>query len=104
MTVSSERKKLIVRTRVFAFLLHALVKENNYNQKKGKQEEISYLIQLALTLGKVCVEEADLDGARLGLHKVADYIERLQSIQGGDEGQRIMLEAEYLIMRTALVG
>ncbi|KAH8714206.1 meiosis protein SPO22/ZIP4 like-domain-containing protein [Ilyonectria robusta] len=100
------RAKLLVRTRVFAFLIHALARENHQGKRKrDDEEEVVYLMHLALTVGRLCVEESDLDGARLGLHKVADYIEQLKSMAGNsqdDPNLRSRLEAEYLTMRTAL--
>lgn len=97
-----------MRTRVFAFLIHALARENHQGKRKRDDEEkVVYLMHLALTVGRLCVEESDLDGARLGLHKVADYIEQLKSMAGNsqdDPNLRSRFEAEYLTMRTALVG
>lgn len=102
------RAKLLVRTRVFAFLIHALARESHQGKRKrDDEEEVVYLMHLALTVGRLCVEESDLDGARLGLHKVADYIEQLKSMDRNshdDPSLRSRFEAEYLTMRTALVG
>ncbi|KAK7423893.1 sporulation-specific protein 22 [Neonectria punicea] len=105
-STSLQWTRLLVRIRIFAFLIHALVRENRRGKKGGaKEEEIVHLTQLALTVGRLCIEESDLDGARLALHKVADYVERLKSSDGdyhGDPDLRSRFEAEYLTMRTAL--
>ncbi|KAK7429574.1 sporulation-specific protein 22 [Neonectria magnoliae] len=103
---SPQWTRLLVRIRIFAFLIHAVVRENRRVKKGGaKEEEIVHLTQLALTVGRLCIEESDLDGARLALHKVADYVERLKLSDGdchGDPELRSRFEAEYLTMRTAL--
>ncbi|KAH7133344.1 meiosis protein SPO22/ZIP4 like-domain-containing protein [Dactylonectria estremocensis] len=100
------RVKLLARTRVFAFLIHALARESHQGKRKRDDEEgVVYLMRLALTAGRLCIEVSDLEGARLGLRKVADYIERLKSMDGNshdDLGLRNRVEAEYLSMRTAL--
>ncbi|KAF7547940.1 hypothetical protein G7Z17_g7379 [Cylindrodendrum hubeiense] len=105
-SVSGERAKLLVRTRIFAFLIHALAREiHQGKRKRDDEEEVVYLMHLALTVGRLCIEVSDSDGARLALHKVADYIERLKLIDGNshdDPGLKRRFEAEYLTMRTAL--
>ncbi|KAH7153095.1 meiosis protein SPO22/ZIP4 like-domain-containing protein [Dactylonectria macrodidyma] len=104
--VTQGRPKLLARTRVFAFLIHALARENNHGKRKRDDEEgVVYLMRLALTVGRLCIEVSDFEGARLGLQKVADYIERLKSMDGNlqdDLSSRSKIEAEYLSMRTAL--
>ncbi|KAF4977570.1 hypothetical protein FZEAL_5941 [Fusarium zealandicum] len=102
MLASPPRSKLLVRTRVVAFLIYTLARESSRSRGRDAGEEIIYVINLALTLGRVCVEESDLEGARLGLRKVADYIEQLKQVDERDETQRQQLEAEYLTMRCAL--
>lgn len=77
--------------------------------KKDTESEIAYLITLALTVGRLCVTDSDLEAARTVLQKAADYVELLRglpsnTVEGGLSGQRATLEAEYLAMRTALVS
>lgn len=103
--MSEARSRLFVRIRVFAFLVHALARENHGKRNRDTAEDVVYLLNLALTVGRVCIEGSDLDGARLGLHKVADYVERLKAMNGESrEGADVTtkFEAEYLTMRTAL--
>ncbi|KPM36312.1 hypothetical protein AK830_g10246 [Neonectria ditissima] len=105
-STSPERKKLFVRTRMFALLLHALAREKRRGKNaSGSEDEVVHLTHLALTVGRLCIDESDLDNARLALHKVADYVEQLKPSNGvrhGDGDLKSKLEAEYLTMRTAL--
>ena len=101
---SKERSTLLVRTRLFAFQLNALSREGSRGRKRDKEGELVYLINLALTVGRLCVEDSDLDGARLVLQKVADYVERLGETPTDDPELSNRLEMEYLTMRMALVS
>jgi hypothetical protein len=107
-TVSAERVKLLVKARSFAFNMLELGRSAGRAKKDDKSETV-YLMNLALTLGKVCIGESDLDSARLTLQKAAELMERLKTIPLGSsdlsgQDERTKLDAEYLAMRTALVG
>ncbi|KAF5973420.1 transcription factor [Fusarium bulbicola] len=102
---SASRTKLLVRTRVLAFLAHALAREHRRGKRRDNLEEIIYMMGLSLTLARVCVESSDLDGALLSMAKAADYIDRLKKIDNlttEDRAQVQKIEAEYLTMRCAL--
>ncbi|EWG50418.1 hypothetical protein FVEG_16625 [Fusarium verticillioides 7600] len=102
---SASRTQLLVRTRVLAFLAHALAREHRRGKRRDNLEEIIYMMGLSLTLARVCVESSDLDGALLSMAKAADYIERLKKIDNltaEDSAQVQKIEAEYLTMRCAL--
>ncbi|KAG5745521.1 hypothetical protein H9Q70_011785 [Fusarium xylarioides] len=102
---SASRTQLLVRTRVLAFLAHALAREHRRGKRRDNMEEIVYMVGLSLTLARVCVESSDLDGALLSMAKAADYIDRLKKIDNltaEDSAQVQKIEAEYLTMRCAL--
>ncbi|KAF5630454.1 transcription factor [Fusarium tjaetaba] len=102
---SASRTLLLVRTRVLAFLAHALAREHRRGKRRDNLEEIIYMMGLSLTLARVCVESSDLDGALLSMAKAADYIGRLKKIDNltaEDTTQVQKIEAEYLTMRCAL--
>ncbi|WKT38518.1 Tetratricopeptide-like helical domain superfamily [Fusarium oxysporum f. sp. vasinfectum] len=102
---SASRTQLLVRTRVLAFLAHALAREHRRGKRRDNLEEIIYVMGLSLTLARVCVESSDLDGALLSMAKAADCIDRLKKIDNlttEDRMQVQKIEAEYLTMRCAL--
>ncbi|KAG4295037.1 hypothetical protein FPRO06_01621 [Fusarium proliferatum] len=102
---SASRTQLLVRTRVLAFLAHALAREHRRGKRRDNLEEIIYMMGLSLTLARVCVESSDLDGALLSMAKAADYIDQLKNINNlttEDRAQVQKIEAEYLTMRCAL--
>lgn len=92
-----------MRTRLFAFLVTSLASEFGRSKKRDSESDLVYLINMALMVGRLCIEDADLEGSRLALQKVADYMERLEGIPD-KTADSVKLEAEYLTMRTALVG
>ncbi|CAM1510467.1 Fc.00g008020.m01.CDS01 [Cosmosporella sp. VM-42] len=97
-----ERSRLLVRARLFAFQINALAREGSKGRKSDVETDVVYMMNMALTVARLCIEDSDLDGARLALHKVAEYIERLKEVPGDNMGLRGRLQAEYLTMRTAL--
>ncbi|QPC76062.1 hypothetical protein HYE68_006814 [Fusarium pseudograminearum] len=102
---SSSRVQLQARARVLAFLIHALARETRNCKDKGFVEEVTSMMDLSLTLARVCVESSDLDGALLSMTKAADYIERLKMMENKtteDHEQMQRIEAEYFAMRCAL--
>ena len=99
-----ERSRLLVRARIFAFQINALAREGSKGKRKDTEADVVYMMTMALTVGRLCIDDSDLDGARLALQKVAEYMEQLKEVPGGDMGLRSRLEAEYLTMRTALVS
>ncbi|QPC67318.1 hypothetical protein HYE67_009549 [Fusarium culmorum] len=102
---SSSRIQLQARARVLAFLIHALARETRNCKEKGFVEDVTSMMDLLLTLARVCVESSDLDGALLSMTKAADYIERLKITENKtaeDHEQMQRIEAEYFAMRCAL--
>jgi hypothetical protein len=104
---STESTKLIVKARCFAFNLLELGRSAG-RAKKDDPSEVVYLMNLALTLGKICIAESDLDLARLALQKAAELMEGLKaipldSLDSIGRNERTKLDAEYLAMRTAMV-
>ncbi|EHK16036.1 uncharacterized protein TRIVIDRAFT_40031, partial [Trichoderma virens Gv29-8] len=105
-SVPMEKAKLLLKARSLAFYMLELGRSAG-RAKKDEGTEIAYLMSLALTLGKLCVGESDLDSARLTLQKAAELMERLKAIPVDaldlrEQSERTKLDAEYLAMRTAL--
>lgn len=75
---------------------------------RDSEVDVVYLLNLALTLARICIADSELDEARLALQQAAEYVERLRLFADDDcqtdlPGARKRLEAEYLTMRMALV-
>ncbi|RFU77094.1 tpr [Trichoderma arundinaceum] len=103
----TEKAKLLVKARSFAFNMLELGRSAG-GAKKDDISETVYITNLALTLGKLCIRDSDLDSARLALQKAAELLERLKEIPPNSssdhsgQNERSKLDAEYLAMRTAL--
>ncbi|KAL7926473.1 meiosis protein SPO22/ZIP4 like domain-containing protein [Trichoderma austrokoningii] len=102
----SDNPKLVVKARSFAFNMLELGRSAG-RAKKNDQSEAVYLVNLALRLGKICIEESDLDLARSALQKAAELVERLKaipldSLDPSGQIERTKLEAEYLALRAAM--
>lgn len=98
--------QVLVRTRVFAFTILCLGRKSSRKRKKDGESEAVYLMELALTLARICMEAEDMIPARDALHKAAECLEQLKTPTPGqkmDQG-RVTLEADYLAMRMALVS
>ncbi|PNY23779.1 Uncharacterized protein TCAP_06278 [Tolypocladium capitatum] len=103
---SRERTRLLVRARFFAFQILELGRQAG-GHKRDAEAEAVYLLNLALTLGRICIGDAEPDSARLALQKAAQFVERLKAVAEEDSlpdpsGARRRLETEYLTMRMAL--
>ncbi|KND94187.1 hypothetical protein TOPH_00844, partial [Tolypocladium ophioglossoides CBS 100239] len=103
---SKERTKLLVRARLFAFQILELGRQAGRHKKDAEAEAV-YLLNLALTLARICIGDAEPDSARLALQKAAQFVERLNAVAEekclpDSSGARIRLETEYLTMRMAL--
>ncbi|KAJ4857691.1 meiosis protein SPO22/ZIP4 like domain-containing protein [Trichoderma breve] len=103
---SMDKAKLLLKARSLAFSMLELGRSAG-RAKEDTGAEVAYLMSLSLTLGKHCVEDSDLDSARLALQKTAELIERLKAapLDASDvreQSERTKLDAEYLAMRTAL--
>ncbi|WAO83090.1 Hypothetical protein NCS54_00027000 [Fusarium falciforme] len=102
---SPSRSKLLVRTRLFSFLVNVFARESLRGRKGNKEDDAVAIINQGLMLAKICIDESDLDAARLGLGKVTKYIDKLRQLDAenhiGPE-HRLNIEAEYLTMRCAL--
>lgn len=71
------------------------------------EDDAVAIINQGLMLAKICINEPDLDAARLGLGKVTKYIDKLRQLDAENHigpGHRLNIEAEYLTMRCALVS
>jgi hypothetical protein len=95
---------LLLRARVFAFHLLEMGRGAN-RRRRDRESEIVYMADLVLTLGRLCLDDEDLDSARIIMQKATNYIERLHSRaqEDGSNKSRIALEADYLVVRIALV-
>lgn len=95
---------LLLRARVFAFHLLEIGRGANRG-RRDRESEIVYMAGLVLTLGRLCLDDEDLDSARIIMQKATNYIERLHSLaqEDGPKKNRIGLEADYLVVRIALV-
>ncbi|KAF4459421.1 transcription factor [Fusarium albosuccineum] len=105
MLASRSKSTLLVRTRIFAFLAHTLARDSCRGRRADAEEDAIYSVNLALTLARICVDELDLEGARLAMTKSTQYIDQLK--EAGmtspiDDIRRRKLEAEHLAMRCAL--
>ncbi|RMJ11073.1 hypothetical protein BHE90_011318 [Fusarium euwallaceae] len=99
------RSKLLVRTRLFSFLVNVFARECLRGRKGNVEDDAVAIINQGLVLAKICINESDLDGARLGLAKVTQYIDKLRELDAENHigpGHRLNIEAEYLTMRCAL--
>ncbi|KAL7906904.1 meiosis protein SPO22/ZIP4 like domain-containing protein [Trichoderma velutinum] len=105
-SVSMEKTKLLLKARSLAFYMLELGRSAG-RSKEDVGTEVAYLMSLSLTLGKHCVQDSDLDLARLALQKTAELMEKLKAIPLDaldlrEQSERTKLDAEYLAMRTAL--
>ncbi|KAL6357454.1 hypothetical protein LRP88_07621 [Fusarium phalaenopsidis] len=102
---SPSRSKLLVRTRLFSFLVNFFARESLRGRKGSVEDDAVAIINQGLMLAKICINESDLDAARLGLGKVTKYIDKLRQLDAENSigpGHRLNIEAEYLTMRCAL--
>ncbi|KAL7962386.1 meiosis protein SPO22/ZIP4 like domain-containing protein [Trichoderma compactum] len=105
-SVSVEKAKLLIKARSLAFYMLEFGRSAG-RAKEDTGAEVVYLMSLSLTLGKHCVEDSDLDSARLALQKTAELMEKLKAApldtsDPREKSERTKLDAEYLAMRTAL--
>ncbi|KJZ71961.1 hypothetical protein HIM_08641 [Hirsutella minnesotensis 3608] len=105
-TAPADRTRLLVSTRVFAFYMLDIGRHAR-GLSRDAETNVVYLLNLALTLGRICLGDAEIEWGKLALRKAADYLERLKTLespkavtQTGDLLSR--LEADYLTMRMAL--
>lgn len=103
-----DKARLLLKARSLAFSMLELGRSAG-RAKEDTGAEVAYLMSLSLTLGKHCVEDSDLESARLALQKTAELMERIKAapLDASDpreQSERTKLDAEYLAMRTALVS
>ncbi|KAL2684721.1 hypothetical protein Neosp_005808 [[Neocosmospora] mangrovei] len=99
------RSRLLVRTRLFSFLINVFARESLHGRRGSAADDAVAIINQGLILAKICITESDLDAARLGLAKVTKYIDELRQLDAENHigpGHRLNIEAEYLTMRCAL--
>ncbi|PKK50187.1 hypothetical protein CI102_7171 [Trichoderma harzianum] len=101
-----DKARLLLKARSLAFSMLELGRSAG-RAKEDTGAEVAYLMSLSLTLGKHCVEDSDLESARLALQKTAELMERIKAapLDASDpreQSERTKLDAEYLAMRTAL--
>lgn len=104
---ATRNSRLLSRARLFAFHVLELGRRGG-RAKRDDESEVVYLMGLAMTLGRVCLEGEDLDSTRAALQKAAEYIDRLKTLPERELDEysrtgRLRLEADYLSMRMALV-
>lgn len=100
--------RLLVTARVFAYHMLELGRLAR-GHRRYAEADVVYLLNLALTLGRICLAESELCFAKLALRKAAEYVERLRPLAGADSplhlsGPRQRLEADYLTLRVTLVS
>ncbi|PHH69992.1 hypothetical protein CDD82_7396 [Ophiocordyceps australis] len=96
--VCLERRQLLARARLFAF--HAIkLGRTSRQQPRDAQPDAIYLANMALTLAKVCINDADLDSARSVLQQAAEWVDELNQ---DASAATTRLEAQYLTLRMAL--
>ncbi|KAJ6439499.1 TPR-like protein [Purpureocillium lavendulum] len=106
---TSPRIMLLVRARVFAFLILEAGRQAaaRWKQRPDAGSEAAYLLKLALTLARICIGDENLDSARLALQRAAEYVDQLKAgpPESGSSDTTVLrtkLEAEYLTMRMTL--
>jgi hypothetical protein len=96
--------QLLSQARVFAFLLVGL---SRAREDRRADITYTYLLNLSLSTGRQCLAQHDLNGTRVALTKGAEYLEHVKVDSNtkcsANSAEVERLEAEYLIMRTALV-
>ncbi len=105
---SIEQKRLLVRVRVFAFLILELGRTAT-RRHKNLESEVRYLMDLLITLGKFSLDAEDWESARIILQKGAEYVEKLDGLPerdmiGNVQVTRISVKSEYFSLRIALVS
>ena len=100
--IEKQCKKLLLETRLLAVQIVSLGLESRRNNGISEKK---YLATLTLTLGKLCLKELNSDLATIVLTKAADLVGNLSrdQIPESEMIERDRIEAEYLILRTALV-
>jgi len=111
------RKSLLLRCRVFAFLLidaarRSVGAEGEKKKKKRSEvvavEDLTYLLRLALKAARSCIEGGgqELELALGCLQKAVDYIKEVKEgkCPREYEGEFRGMETEYFVLRTVLVG
>ncbi|KAK2606983.1 hypothetical protein N8I77_005697 [Diaporthe amygdali] len=99
---SSAGLKLILWSRVLAFHILHLCQWST----KCTVPIASHLMELALRMARLCIDDNDVQNARTVLQKAADYHGRLQNLlrtmEPEDVNQSIEMEAEWTVLRIAL--
>ncbi|PHH59291.1 hypothetical protein CDD81_3415 [Ophiocordyceps australis] len=100
-----ERRQLLARARLFAFQAIKLGRSSRQQPREAETEAL-YLLNMALTLGKICINDGDLDSACSVLQQAAEWVEQLQAAAGQNDdapaARTHQLEAQYLTLRMAL--
>lgn len=101
--------KLDCRVRLLAFHLLELARPAEGRTTTDEETDIIYFLGLSMTVGRVCLQDEDLESGRAALQKAAEFVERLKAAnhRAGIEGlppQAVALETDYLTMRMALVS
>lgn len=105
---TKEGSKLLLRARLFGFQILELGRDSR-ERNKDTHSSNSYLMNLVLTLGKLCLAESELDSARLVLQKAAVYAERLkvsisEELEHSNTRQVTRPLTEYLALRMTMVS
>lgn len=106
---ASRHKKLDCRVRLFALHVLELGRLSRDSAKRDEETEIVYFLELTMTLGRICLQDEDIESGSAALQKAAELVDRLKALHqavGLDNRvhQAHALEADYLTMRMALVS
>lgn len=101
----STQHQFYIRARLFGYLLLGIGLLGRPDANAG--QSAPYLTQLGLALSKVCINQSDLESARVALQKVTEYLPLISCGTAPEEGDGAISGhvnfASYYICRIALV-
>ncbi|KEY69696.1 hypothetical protein S7711_03182 [Stachybotrys chartarum IBT 7711] len=98
------RARLLTRVRLFAYQLIALAREGG-RSKQSDEAGVMYMANLAINVGRLCLEDMDIESAKWALEKAAEHLEHLKELsdKSGSTSARICdLEGDFLVVRIVL--
>lgn len=99
------RARLLTRVRLFAYQLIALAREGGRSKQSDETGDM-YMTNLAINVGRLCLECMDIDSAKWALERAAECLEHLKDLsdKNGSTSARICdLEGDFLVVRIVLV-
>ncbi|KAL2755292.1 hypothetical protein ACRALDRAFT_2105736, partial [Sodiomyces alcalophilus JCM 7366] len=104
--VVSTRGKLLLQSRHFAFLLMALAHPPGIDGRELRFGDVVQLFSVGFKVARLALDDGDTATAVNALQKTAEYISHFPTLKQGLSPDEVahceQLEAEYLILRTAL--